>query len=711
MPFFEKARPVWNTSLADERNVTVGLCSAPLCAGTYTFKAATSGFYHLFVNGTFVHFGPARCAHGFYRVDELTLTLTENENYVAVEVNNSYLNGFGQLRQNGFIEAELAASDGTVIAATGNSGFDAFMLHERVRKVQRYSFQRDFAEAYRFEGNVHAWRVGHPDKNAEPFTPGETEPKKLVERRIPIGDYPVIVPKSRLWYGDFETGVAGEVYKDRSLIKLHDPTAGLLEGYDESELDLHLSDEAQGFRYTTRTDDVTDYSGKTSLSAGKYEAFRFDGEHTGLLGATLVCHEDAEVCFMFSEVLHGDDVRPIADWCNMIRIDMKPGTYDFRTCEPFGMQYLKIACVSGKVDVLDVNLVAIVCPEKITASYTGSDPATAKIFEAAKQSFMQNCVDIFMDCPTRERAGWLCDSFFTARSERFFTGKNDIEHNFLENFLLAEHYPNVPDGMLPMCYPSDHYDGNYIPNWAMWFVLELEDRQKRTGDKAFAEAYKEKVYRLLDFFKNYENKDGLLEKLEAWVFLEWSKANELTQDINFPSNMLYAKTLLAAAHLFDDAALEAKANALFDVIRARSFDGTFFRDNEVYNGDGIPVSPGERTETCQYYAFFTGTATPETYPQLWHTLITDFGPKRAEKGLYPEIYPANAFIGNYLRLMLLDENGLYEKLIEESKDYFLYMAERTGTLWENTGDYASCNHGFASYAAPMLIRAEENLKK
>lgn len=55
---------------------------------------------------------------------------------------------------------------------------------------------------------------------------------------------------------------------------------------------------------------------------------------------------------MFSEVLHGDDIRPIADWCNMIRIDMRPGVYDFQTVEPFGMQYLKIACVSGKVDVL-----------------------------------------------------------------------------------------------------------------------------------------------------------------------------------------------------------------------------------------------------------------------------------------------------------------------------------------------------------------------
>ena len=32
------------------------------------------------------------------------------------------------------------------------------------------------------------------------------------------------------------------------------------------------------------------------------------------------------------------------------------------------------------------------------------------------------------------------------------------------------------------------------------------------------------------------------------------------------------------------------------------------------------------------------------------------------------------------------------------------MAEKTGTLWENIGDYASCNHGFASHVAHALYR-------
>ena len=33
------------------------------------------------------------------------------------------------------------------------------------------------------------------------------------------------------------------------------------------------------------------------------------------------------------------------------------------------------------------------------------------------------------------------------------------------------------------------------------------------------------------------------------------------------------------------------------------------------------------------------------------------------------------------------------------------MAERTGTLWEHDRANASCNHGFASYAAALLVHS------
>lgn len=101
---------------------------------------------------------------------------------------------------------------------------------------------------------------------------------------------------------------------------------------------------------------------------------------------------------------------------------------------------------------------------------------------------------------------------------------------------------------------------------------------------------------------------------------------------------------------------------------------------------------------------FSGTAEQEDYPDLFNRLLEDFGPERTARGLHPQIWPANAFIGNYLRMELLSRAGRPAQLLKESREYFDYMALKTGTLWENTGDYASCNHGFASHILHCFYR-------
>ncbi len=51
-----------------------------------------------------------------------------------------------------------------------------------------------------------------------------------------------------------------------------------------------------------------------------------------------------------------------------------------------------------------------------------------------------------------------------------------------ENYLLPDHFANMPDGMIPSCYPADHYDGGFIPNWGLWFLVQLEQYLLRSGD-------------------------------------------------------------------------------------------------------------------------------------------------------------------------------------------------------------------------------------
>ena len=185
--------------------------------------------------------------------------------------------------------------------------------------------------------------------------------------------------------------------------------------------------------------------------------------------------------------------------------------------------------------------------------------------------------------------------------------------------------------------------------------------------------------------------------------MEWSRANDpdLVKGVNFPTNMLYARMLLAVGKLYENTENIQKAKKLCETIRKRSIRGVFFTDQE-HRGRSGWENTGESTEACQYYAFFTGIATKEEDGRLWEILVKEFGPQRRERGLYPEIAGANAFIGNYLRVELLYESGLYEAVLQNIKDYFLPMAEKTGTLWEHEKPTGSCNHGFASYVIYWL---------
>ena len=283
------------------------------------------------------------------------------------------------------------------------------------------------------------------------------------------------------------------------------------------------------------------------------------------------------------------------------------------------------------------------------------------------------------------------------------TGTTLVEQNFFENFLLPDRFEHLPPGMLPMCYPADHNDGVFIPNWSLWFVVQLEEYLQRSGDRLTVDALREKVQKLFEYFQAYENSDGLLEKLPGWVFVEWSKANEFVQDVNYPSNMLYAGALAAAGRMYSLPDLQAKAEKIRDVVRRQSFDGHFFVDNALRTDGQLRVT-NNRSEVCQYFAFFFDVASPATHGELWTVLRDQFGPDRKQNKAHWDVYIANSFIGNMLRFELLSRFGNQQQILDESTAYLLYMAERTGTLWENDGAYASCNHGFASHIVHTLYR-------
>ena len=696
---FRSAAPVWVQGLEREMNMTCGFYAAvPKCETDAIIRIAAASLYHLYINGQFVCYGPVRAAHGYHRVDAIRIDglLNQEVNHIAIEVYNSYVGAYSLIKTPAFLQAEVE-SNGVIIAFTSadDTGFTGLRLNQRIQKMQRFNSQRAFTESYRLSPRDNLWRDGNFNFSQIDAL-NQTESKKLLPRGLPIHSYTYVPAATVAASGAVETFVPEQLIRPYP----QDCMGDVIQGYTVEEQEFALTDIFQAFRFLPGTAPA---ALPCCLKENSYIVFDTLQEKSGLITLQFSCSTPTTLWLNWDELLSDGFVdRNRANPTAIMCLELEPGTYDFQTFDVYTLKYLQLTCSKGNVELHSAGVREYRYPLPVLADSGCADPVHQKIWQAAKETFCQNASDIFMDCPGRERAGWLCDSFFIGRVEYALTGKCVMERQFLENFLLPESFEFLPKGMLPMCYPSDHNDENYIPNWAMWYVLQLADHVKRTGDRSLADMAKERIYDLIAFFRPYLNEIGLLEKLPKWVFVEWSKANDFVQDVSFPSNMLYCGMLRAVGVLYNDNSLIIQADAICETIRRMSFDGEFFVDNALRFDDGKLHITNNRSETCQYYAFFFEVATPDLLPVLWQRLTTEFGPNRTQLGLWPEIYPSNTFIGNYLRLDTLVRYGLHSQVMEEMKGYFEYMADTTGTLWEHNDTQASCNHGFASYYAYLL---------
>jgi len=706
-PKFVSAQPVWPKGLEREKNLFVGFRASFEAADQHPVLLRVTGstVYRIFVNGALRGYGPARGPHDYYRVDEWDLTpdLHSGRNLVALEVAGYNVNSYYLLDQPSFLQAEAVAGT-TVLASTAGSGsqFECAILSERVQKVQRYSFQRPFSEVYRIRVGYDRWR-SDPSSPLQSLECSVSPPKQLLPRRVPYPEFALRRPVKHVSRANVRTGVPVEKpWKDRSLTGIGDK----LGGFPESELEAIPSLELQQAAAVSPEILNLPYAAGERIEVGPYaqHIVDFGADVTGFVGANVNCSKPARLFLVFDELLSDGDVDFKRLSCvNIVSYKLPEGIFALEAFEPYTLRFLKLLVLEGECEFGDIYVREYASPTIRQAHFQASDERLNKLFAAGRETYRQNAVDIFTDCPSRERAGWLCDSFFTSRAALDISGSTTMERNFFENFQLPPHFAFIPEGMLPMCYPADHNDGNFIPNWSLWFVLQLEEYLARSGDRLTVEALHTKLMRLFEYFQRFENHDGLLEKLDGWVFVEWSKANDFVQDVNYPSNMLYAAALDSAARMYYSQHWAEKAAKVRETVRRQSFDGHFFVDNAVRQNGKLVVTRN-RSEVCQYFAFFTGTASPETHAELWQTLKAQFGPGRQASKAFPEVAPANAFVGNILRLELLSGQGLSRQMLDESVSYYLYMAERTGTLWEDISPTASCNHGFASHITHMLYR-------
>ena len=666
-------------------------------------KIAAADFYRLTVNGEFVGFGPARTAKGYARVDAYDLSelrpSDDGKNEIVIEVAGYHCKSLSTIVQDSFLCAEIT-ENGQVTRYTGRD-FGCFESPRRVRKTERYSVQRHFGEIY-----VDGLSDGH-SVNAVPVADGI----KFIPRRVPYAHCEVTdvcdflsrgafieTEDGRAGSGEYGTGAKQNAYS--------------FPPEQETEYGFFSPDEVvdKPYRYVGGIE-KTRLSGEgtlpITLSSGEWLMVDLRMIVTGFLRFDAHVKEDCDVILAFSELCEKDvfSFRNV-NLQGVVEYKLSAGRATEESFEPYTFRHVAVFVKKG---TLTLNSVGYRTFERNTER---AKPGCFKkaehneIYRAALRTFAHNAVDIFTDCPSRERAGWLCDSFFTARAEYFFFGETPVEDAFLENYVLYESDGTFPRGVLPMCYPGEaHQNKKFIPQWDMWYVLEVCEYLEERRPDMDREIFRPSVMGVLGFLEKYENGDGLLEDLPSWNFVEWSDANSWTQNVNYPTNFLYSAVLEAVAKVFSRPELMKKSESIRKKTAELSFNGEVFVDHAVRKDNGELENQKHISEACQYYAILYGGIdidAPE-YARLKSYVIDDF--KSFDLG-ENKFCPKNAFIGLYLRMNVL-MNMKDSRLLAKNLEVFcLHMSRTTGTLWEYRDGKGSLDHGFASYVALTIPRAD-----
>ncbi len=679
-PFFKEAKPVWFEGHEKDVNTLGGFhCffQAEKTDAIY-IRIAAMTIYRLFLNGIFMGYGPARAAHDYYRVDEWPMIgrITPGRNAVSIEVVGYNIKSYAYLDQPSFLQAEILDSNGRVLCATGTvkNPFDGMLLPFRKQQCDRYSPQRTFCEVYRLKSDFSRWRVS-----------GIATPAKLT-----------VFPEKRLLprgvsYPAFNMIHPAEIVGNGIVRKNYEAVASEGDGELLREMkSLEMQRESQQAHTSFPDTPIV-------MSPFSFMIFSFAVNLTGFIGFSISCKTPTRILLVFDEIMLDNDVLfKRQSSLNVIACALtEGGEYLFESIEPYVMKHIKIIVTDAGCTINDLYIREYANPDADDLRFDSGDNELNMIFEAGRQSLRQNALDLFMDCPGRERAGWIGDTYYTAKAAAKLFGNLKIEDNQFENYALPEKFPDIPEGVLPMCYPSEHPTGRFIPTFCFWFVLQLEEYAARGGNPEVIEKLRPRVIGIFQYFEKFKNELGLLESLPSWFFIEWSAAAKFVQDVNIPANSLYLMALKAAGRLYNADHFLKEAEALGKRIVKLAFAEPYFIDNLVRkNGRLLPTS--NHSEICQYLAFAADLASPETHAPLWNILL------KLDENPREELHKRNVLFGECLRLELFDRYGLSELLLKEIRRTFYPMALRTGTLWEKYEETASCNHGFTSYIAYLL---------
>lgn len=696
---FEKAKAIFLKGKSTTPNTFARFIKkAEMKRGVVNIKITASSFYRLYVNGRLICHGPARSGRGCARVDKYwTDDTVDGENIFEIEA-ACYYNAFGTVNDNtndpGFVIFEASdAASGDVVLYTDES-WEGVLVNKRDRYAQRHSHCRQVTEV---------WDLTREDT---PHGIEEVKAPEFIPRGVPYPEFERVYAKSLI-------DVCAYEYDESIKIK---PKFYDLWNEEYQSKGEYVGRQDMTLRRVPLDCKVSRDGGSVSFSVGKSlkcAAFDMKEMHVGFIDFAVKLDESAAVDIIYSEKLEDDgEIISQSGFNTCFRVYCDKGVTYFTSFEPYAFRYIKILVNTDKpFKVLKIGLITYVTPDRRGGTFLCSDENLNAVYEAAYKTLRLNTLDIFMDCPDRERGGWLCDSLWTGRAAALMLADPSIERAMIENF-LSEPADECYYGFFPQCYPaSGDFKNGALTTWSFWLIIEIYEYYKRTGDRELIDRMKPRIDGFFDGVSKLCGEHGMFES-HSTVFVDWSLSNEreYVYPISCAANVEYACALECYDALYN--VPEAKEHAakirktLKDVaIDLGGYDPRFILHDSLEYKDGKLKGKPFYSEAAQYTMLWGGLFTEKECPGLIDAVVNELGPCPERKPPTLDIGAANMFIGLCIRLDMLSKLGYPDVMLKEIRHLCGHMLkEGPGTLWETVSGTSSRCHGFMAHIGVLISR-------
>ena len=258
------------------------------------------------------------------------------------------------------------------------------------------------------------------------------------------------------------------------------------------------------------------------VATGNKTFLDFGGMYVGVLRACAKGANGEKLVIRMGQELNGDgSVRHnLRCNCNYYEEWLLSGgddlleQFDYKT-----FRYVEIEC-GGDAAISDICLVARHYPFELKTNlnprYTGNEIAE-DIWKLCVRSQKYGIQETIQDCPDREKGFYLGDGCYDAFANYILTGDDSMVRKLIDDAFASS---VICEGLMTCMSCSFMQEiAEYpliIPDLLLWHF-------RVSGDGEYLRENVEKMKRVLDFYRQNYEKDGIVNDLDRWCVVEWPK--------------------------------------------------------------------------------------------------------------------------------------------------------------------------------------------